>query len=203
MFYQPKNGHGLPHNPFKAIVSPRPIAWISTLDAKGRANLAPYSFFNAMADNPPIVVFGSTGGKADQPQFKDTMANIRETGEFVVNIVSYAMKDAMNITSGDLPADIDEFEAAGLEKAASQIVQPPRVAAAPAALECKLFKFVDLIAENSAMVIGEVVGIHMDDRNIVNGMFDVTTYQPLARLGYMDYSRVSETFSLQRPKQEQ
>ncbi len=202
MFYQPKDGHGLPHNPFKAIVSPRPIAWISTLDKNGRANLAPYSFFNAMADSPPMVVFGSTGTKPDQPQYKDTMANIRETGEFVVNIVSYALKDAMNITSGNLPADVDEFAAAGLEKADSQVVQPPRVAAAPAALECKLFKFVDLIAENSAMVIGEVVGIHMADSSIVNGMFDITTYQPLARLGYKDYARVTDVFPLERPEQE-
>ncbi len=202
MFYQPKDGHGLPHNPFKAIVSPRPIAWISSLDSQGRANLAPYSFFNAMADNPPIVVFGSTGGKPDQPQFKDTMSNIRETGEFVVNIVSYDLKDAMNITSGNLPADIDEFETAGLEKAASIMVKPPRVAAAPAALECKLFKFVDLIGENSAMVIGEVVGIHLADSSIVNGLFDVTTYQPLARLGYMDYTSIGDVFSLKRPEQE-
>ncbi len=202
MFYEPKDGHGLPHNPFKAIVSPRPIAWISTLDGQGFANLAPYSFFNAMADNPPIVVFGSTGGKSDQSQYKDTMSNIRETGEFVINIVPFELRDAMNKTSADLPADIDEFEAAGLEKADCKIVQPPRVAAAPAALECKLFKFVDLISENSAMVVGEVVGVHMNDSNIVNGMFDVTTYNPLARLGYMDYSSVSEVFSLNRPKQE-
>jgi len=199
MFYKPKDGHGLLHNPFKAIVSPRPIAWISTLDRQGRANLAPYSFFNAMADNPPIVVFGSTGGKTDQPQFKDTVTNIHETGEFVVNIVPEALKDAMNITSGDLPADMDEFLAAGLDKAQSKTVAPPRVAAAPAALECKLFKFVDLIAKNSVMVVGEVVGIHLADSSIVNGIFDVTTYNPLARLGYMDYTSVTKVFSLKRP----
>jgi len=200
MFYEPRHGHGLPHNPFKAIVSPRPIAWVSTLNGRGDANLAPYSFFNAMADTPPIVVFGSTGGKPDQSQFKDTLANIRETGEFVVNIVPSSLKDAMIITSGDLPADIDEFAAAGLQKAACNVVKPPRVAAAPASLECKLFKFIDLIAENSAMVVGEVVGIHLADSSIVNGVFDVTTYNPLARLGYLDYTSVTEIFPLQRPK---
>lgn len=200
MFYQPQiDNHGLPHNPFKAIVSPRPIGWISTVDANGIANLAPYSFFNAIADTPPMVAFGSGGKKADQAFNKDSVANIRATGEFVVNIVSYALRDAMNASSASLPAGEDEFEAAGLEKAACNVVTAPRVAAAPAALECKLFKFVDLPGDNNVLVIGEVVGVHMDDSAIVDGIFDVTRFQPLARLGYHDYSVISDVISLKRP----
>ena len=201
MFYRPDiDDHGLQHNPFKAIVSPRPIGWISTVDAKGRANLAPYSFFNALSDNPPMVMFSSTGGKLDQAYAKDTVANIRDTGEFVVNIVSFALKDQMNATSAGLDAGVDEFERAGLTKADCNQVKPPRVASSPAALECKLFKIIDLPGENNVMVIGQVVGIHLDDTVIVNGIFDVTRYNPLARLGYTDYTTVNEVFSLKRPE---
>lgn len=201
MFYRPDiDDHGLPHNPFKAIVSPRPIGWISTLDSKGRANLAPYSFFNALSDNPPMVMFSSTGGKPDQEYAKDSVSNIRDTGEFVVNIVSFALKDQMNMTSAGLGAGVDEFERAGLTKADCNQVKPPRVASAPAALECKLFKIIDLPGENNVMVIGQVVGIHLDDTVIVNGIFDVTRYNPLARLGYKDYTAVNEVFPLERPE---
>lgn len=200
MFYRPNiDDHGLPHNPFKAIVSPRPIGWISTLDGNGTANLAPYSFFNALSDNPPMVMFSNTGAKPDQPYAKDSVANIRATGEFVANIVSFDLKDKMNATSAPLDADVDEFEHAGLEKAACKVIKPPRVAASPAALECKLFKIIDLPGENNVMVIGEVVGIHLDDSAIVNGIFDVTTYNPLARLGYRDYTTVRDLFPLKRP----
>ena len=201
MFYRPNiDDHGLPHNPFKAIVSPRPIGWISTVDAQGRANLAPYSFFNAVTDNPPMVMFASTGAKPDQAYAKDTVANIRETGEFVVNIVSLALKDQMNSSSGALAAGADEFEHAGITKADCNIVKAPRVAASPASLECKLFKIVDLPGENNVMVLGEVVGVHLDDTVIVNGIFDVTRYTPLARLGYKDYTSVTDIFALDRPE---
>ncbi|MHA1128532.1 MAG: flavin reductase family protein [Alphaproteobacteria bacterium] len=201
MFYRPDiDDHGLPHNPFKAIVSPRPIGWISTLDSKGRANLAPYSFFNALSDNPPMVMFSSTGGKPDQTYAKDSVSNIRDTGEFVVNIVSFALKDQMNMTSAGLGAGVDEFENARLTKADCNQVKAPRVASAPAALECKLFKIIDLPGENNVMVIGQVVGIHLDDTVIVNGIFDVTRYNPLARLGYKDYTAVTEIFPLKRPE---
>ena len=201
MFYRPNiDDHGLPHNPFKAIVSPRPIGWISTVDKDGHANLAPYSFFNAVTDNPPMVMFASTGVKPDRAYSKDSVANIRDTGEFVVNIVSLALKDQMNSSSGALAAGIDEFEHAGIAKADCNIVKAPRVAAAPASLECKLFKIVDLPGENNVMVLGEVVGVHLDDSVIVNGIFDVTRYTPLARLGYKDYTSVTDIFALDRPE---
>jgi flavin reductase (DIM6/NTAB) family NADH-FMN oxidoreductase RutF len=201
MFYRPNvDDHGLPHNPFKAIVSPRPIGWISTVDATGRPNLAPYSFFNGVTDNPPMVMFASTGTKPDQDYAKDSVANIRDTGEFVVNIVSLALKDKMNASSGAFGSGVDEFEHAGIIKADCKMVKAPRVAASPAALECKLFKIIDLPGENNVMVLGEVVGVHLDESVIVNGIFDVTRYNPLARLGYKDYTAVTDIFSLDRPK---
>ncbi|MFY0679305.1 MAG: flavin reductase family protein [Thalassovita sp.] len=199
MFYEPKDGHGLPHTPFNAIVTPRPIGWISTRSADGIDNLAPYSFFNAVAYTPPQVVFASTGTKDDQDGTKDTVANIRETGVFAVNIVSYALRDAMNISSASLPSTVDEFERAGLSKAESNTINCPYVAAAPAVLECKMTQILDLVGDNNRLVLGEVTGIHMDDAHIKDGIFDVTSYQPLSRLGYRDYSTVKDLFSLKRP----
>lgn len=200
MFYRPENNdHGLPHNPFKAIVSPRPIGWISTVSANGIANLAPYSFFNALCDTPPMVMFASTGQKPDQPSGKDSVGNIIATQEFAVNIVSYALKDPMNASAASMPADADEFAATGLTKAAGVAINAPHVAESPAVLECKLFKIVDLPGAANTMVIGEVVGVHMQDDFIVNGQFDVTRYQPLSRLGYMDYAAITEVFSLKKP----
>ncbi len=200
MFYRPSdNDHGLPHNPFKAIVSPRPIGWISTVSENGTANLAPYSFFNALCDNPPMVMFASTGQKPDQAKGKDSLANIIATEEFAVNIVSYTLKDQMNASAASFPADIDEFEAAGVTKAAGTAISAPHVAEAPAVLECKLFKIIDLPGAANTMVIGEVVGVHMKDDFIVNGQFDVTKYQPLSRLGYMDYAAVENVFELVKP----
>jgi flavin reductase (DIM6/NTAB) family NADH-FMN oxidoreductase RutF len=200
MFYRPGlDAHGLPHDPFKAIVTPRPIGWISTLDAEGGVNLAPYSFFNAIADRPPMVAYSSTGQKPGLDERKDTLANIRATGEFVVNVVSFALRDAMNASSAALAPGADEFEAAGLEKAACEVVGPPRVKAAPAALECKLWKIIDLPGESNTLVIGEVVGVHIDEAMLRDGLLDVTRYQPLSRLGYRDYAAVREVFSLSRP----
>lgn len=200
MFYRPVlDRHGLAHDPFKALVAPRPIGWISTLDARGRANLAPYSFFNAVADAPPMVMVSSTGRKPDQDGTKDTAANIRATGEFVVNIVSFALRHAMNASSGRFAAGEDEFERAGLTKAASVVVAPPRVAEAPAALECRIWRIIDLPGAANTLVLGEVVGVHIDPAAIVGGLVDVTRYNPLARLGYRDYSAVREVFALPRP----
>ncbi len=198
MFYRPEEGHGLPHNPFKAIVAPRPIGWISSVDEKGRVNLAPYSFFNAISDAPPMVMFSSQGVKGGGER-KDSLANIRATGEFVVNIVSRELSDKMNLSSGAYEAGVDEFEIAGLTKAPSVTVTPPRVAEAPAALECRLWRVIDLPGENNAMVIGIVTGVHIDERHLKDGLLDVTSYQPLARLGYFDYAAVEEVFSLRRP----
>ncbi len=202
MFYQPKDGHGLPHNPFNAIVTPRPIGWISTRGRDGHENLAPYSFFNAVAYEPPQVMFASTADKPDRHIGKDTVANIDETGVFCVNIVEYAMRDAMNATSGSYAAAEDEFDLAGLARAECETVACSRVAAAPAALECRLTQMVTLAGKANYVVFGEVTGIHLRDDCLVNGLFDVTTFRPLARLGYRDYTMVGDLFSLSRPDDE-
>ncbi len=199
MFYRPEDGHGLPHNPFNAIVTPRPIGWISTRGSDGRDNLAPYSFFNAVAYVPPQVMFASTSAKPDRGDTKDSVANIRETGVFCVNIVEYAMRDAMNLTSGLWAKDEDEFAKAGLARAACETIACSRVAAAPASLECRLTQIVALEGVSNFAVFGEVTGIHLRDDVLVDGVFDVTRYQPLARLGYRDYAVVREVFSLKRP----
>ncbi|KAJ30068.1 flavin reductase [Sulfitobacter pontiacus 3SOLIMAR09] len=199
MFYRPQDGHPLPHNPFNAIVTPRPIGWISTRDADGNDNLAPYSFFNGVAYTPPQVMFASTGTKADVDGTKDSMANIRETGVFCVNIVEYAMRDAMNASSATLPHGADEFGHAGIEKASCDQINCARVATAPASLECRMTQMVKIEGENNFVVFGEVVGVHMRDDCIKDGRFDVTTYQPLSRLGYRDYARVTDVFEIIRP----
>ncbi|WP_407050608.1 flavin reductase family protein [Methyloraptor flagellatus] len=197
MFYEVKNGHGLPHDPFKAIVAPRPIGWISSMGKDGSVNLAPYSYFNAIANRPPMVIFSSDG-------MKDSVSNIAETGEFVANLATWDLRFAMNQTSAPLPRGVDEFVHAGLEKAPSQIVKPPRVAAAPAALECKVLEIVNpttLAGTKSTnfMVIGEVVAVHIDDAYLTDGMFDMTKARTIARCGYMDYAVVDSLFSITRP----
>ncbi len=199
MFYEPKNGHGLPHNPFNAIVTPRPIGWIATRGADGSDNLAPYSFFNAVAYDPPQVMFASTSAKPDRGDTKDSVANIRDTGVFAVNIVSFALRDAMNTTSGPWGKDTDEFVLADLEKVGCDTINCARVAASPATLECKLTQIVQLPGAANFAVFGEVTGVHMRDYCMVDGMFDVKQFSPMARLGYRDYATVRETFSLTRP----
>ncbi|ATX64886.1 flavin reductase family protein [Roseinatronobacter bogoriensis] len=199
MFYEPREGHGLPHNPFNAIVTPRPIGWISTRGADGQDNLAPYSFFNAVAYVPPQVMFASTSAKPDRDGTKDSVANIRETGVFCVNVVEFAMRDAMNATSGPWPREVDEFEHAALPREECRVIEAARVAGAPAALECRMTQIVQLAGAANFLVIGEVVGIHMRDDCLVNGMFDITRFRPLARCGYRDYAAVNEVFSLSRP----
>ncbi|WP_136682376.1 flavin reductase family protein [Falsirhodobacter xinxiangensis] len=191
MFYRPEDGHGLPHNPFNAIVAPRPIGWISTRGASGD-NLAPYSFFNAIAYTPPQVMFSSTG-------VKDSLTAIRESGVFCVNIVGIDMAVQMNETSAALPRGTDEFDHAGLEKAACETIDCPRVAGAPAALECRVTQVIDLKGGANHMVLGEVIGVHLRDDCVVDGRFDVTQFSPLSRLGYHDYAAVSEVFEMVRP----
>ena len=198
MFYRPEDGHGLPHNPFNAIVAPRPIGWISTRGATGD-NLAPYSFFNAVAYVPPQVMFASTSAKPDRAGTKDSVAQIRDTGVFCVNIVEYAAREAMNASSGSFPAGVDEFEKAGLAKADCTTIDCARVDGAPAALECRLTEIVRLPGDANYVVFGEVTGVHLRDDCLRDGRFDVTTFQPLARMGYMDYARVTEVFPLERP----
>ena len=199
MFYRPSEGHGLPHNPFNAIVSPRPIGWISTRGADGHDNLAPYSFFNAVAYVPPQVMFASTSAKEDRGDTKDTVAQIRETEAFCVNVVEYAMRDAMNQTSGPWARDVDEFAQAGLDKADCTQIDCARVAAAPANLECKLTKIVTLPGAANIAVFAEVVGVHIRDDCLKDGLFDVLSFNPLSRMGYRDYTVVREKFSLKRP----
>lgn len=199
MFYEPKNGHGLPHNPFNAVVSPRPIGWIATRGADGRDNLAPYSFFNAVAYVPPQVMFASTSAKPDRDGTKDSVANIRETGVFAVNVVAYSAREIMNQTSGPWEKDTDEFALAQVEKAACETINCPRVADSPATLECILTQIVQLPGEANFAVFGEVTGVHLRDDCLVDGKFDVTTFNPLTRLGYQDYSVIREVFSLKRP----
>ncbi|WP_321339636.1 flavin reductase family protein [Breoghania sp.] len=192
-----KNEHGLRHDPFKAIVSPRPIGWISTLDAEGRANLAPYSFFNALGDNPHVVMFSSSG-------WKHSVANVEATGEFVCNLATWDLREQMNESSAPFPAGTSEFEATGLTPAPSVAVKPPRVAETPIALECRHLQTIrihDLDGKpaNQWVVMGQVVSIYIDDAAIKDGMIDVTQLKPLARLGYRDFSVVNEVFQMTRP----
>lgn len=190
MFYRPAEGHGLPHSPFSAIVSPRPIGWISTRAATGD-NLAPYSFFNAVGYTPPQVMFAG--------DYRDSMANAMESGVFAVNIVAEEALDAMNRTSARYPRGTDEFVAAGVEKAECLAIDCPRVADAPATLECRVVRLVDLLGPER-LLIGEVVGIHIRDDCLIDGRLDVTRYVPAARLGYHDYAFVREVVALRRPK---
>ncbi len=199
MFYRPEDGHGLPHNPFNAIVTPRPIGWISSRAPDGTNNLAPYSFFNAVAYFPPQVMFASTGSKPDQDGTKDSVANIAATGVFCVNIVEYSMRDAMNVTSGGTAKEVDEFDAAGLSPVECETIACARVQDAPAALECRLTRIIDLPGKSNRLVLGEVVGVHMRDDCIRDGRFDVTTFSPLTRLGYRDYSHITDIFEIVRP----
>jgi len=192
MFYETDdNKHGLPRDPFKALVSPRPIGWISTVSKDGICNIAPYSFFNAISEKPHYVVFGSAGAK-------DTVANIEATGEFVCSLSTYALRDEMNVTSAAVPHGVDEFPLSGLTAVKSQLVIPPRVKESPAALECKHWKTIELPPAvpggrpGNHAVIGLVVGIYIDDAALKDGFFDTASTQPLSRLGYMDYSWVSQ-----------
>ncbi len=200
MFYRPEDGHGLPHNPFNAIVTPRPIGWIASRGSDGQDNLAPYSFFNAVAYVPPQVMFASTSAKPDRDGTKDSVANIRDTGVFCVNIVEYEMRNVMNETSGPWPREVDEFDHAGIARTECERIACSRVSNAPANLECRMTAIHKLDGEANFLVIGEVVGVHMRDDCITeDGRFDVLRFQPLTRLGYRDYSRITDLFSLKRP----
>lgn len=204
IFYEPGHHkeHGFKHDPFKAFVSPRPIGWIGSIDDRGRTNLAPYSFFNAMASNPPQVVFG-TGSRPDGSK-KDSQLNIEQTGEFTVNIVAHALKDGMNETSAALPRGESEFDLAGLEGAPSRLIKPLRVAAAPISFECVYSRTIDMECwddtHRNFMLIGKVIGIHVAEEVVVDGLADVTKWQPVSRLGYFDYATVTEVFEMFRPK---
>lgn len=192
--------HGLKHDPFKALVAPRPIGWIGSVDAAGRTNLAPYSFFNAVSDRPPMVMFSSAG-------HKDSLRNIAASGEFTCSLATWALRDAMNLSSAAVAPQVDEFALAGLQRAPSRFVKAPRVAASPAALECRLWKLQELPPPPGeahaayTVVFGEVVGIYIDDAFVRDGFVQTGAMQPIARMGYMEYATVSPdtVFRLQRP----
>lgn len=197
MFYDAvKNDHGFQYDPFKAIVVPRPIGWVSTVSPQGIANLAPYSFFNAMSDNPHYVAFGAGADK-------DSQRNAEATGEFAINLATFDLREQMNASSASVGSDVDEFELAGLTKAKCHMIAAPRVAESPACLECKLFKVVHLPDDSGGggyyMVIGRVVGIHIEDRFIVEGRVDSAAMKPIARMGYSEYATVTEAWRLRRP----
>lgn len=201
MFYETStNAHGLRHDPFKALVAPRPVGWISSVSADGVCNLAPYSFFNAVSERPPYVVFGSAG-------LKDSLRNIEQTGEFCCSLATYDLREHMNVSSASVPYGVDEFPLAGLTATASRLVKPPRVKESPVAFECRHWKTVQLPPATPGgpsgyhVVFGLVVGIHIDEAFIKDGIVDTGAMRPVARLGYHDYAVVTpETiFSLRRP----
>lgn len=191
--------HGLTHDPFKALVVPRPIGWITTVGPDGVVNLAPYSFFNAVSDAPPMIMFASSGRK-------DSLRNIEATGEFTCSIASQDLVDAMNLSSATVAHDVSEYTLAGLATAPSLVVAPPRVAASPAALECRLWQTLDLPGlegrPGTTVVFGHVVAIYVDPRVVKDGLVVTAAMRPLARMGYMDYAVVTPetTFTLNRPR---
>ncbi len=206
MFYRTDEHHGLAHNPFNSLVAPRPIGWISTLDRDGRPNLAPYSFFNAVSYSPPQVIF--SGGARPAPPghdaaMKDSVTNAEATGEFVCNMATWDLREAMNRSSAEVPAGIDEFELAGLTKVPSMLVKPPRVAESPVHLECVTVAVYPTLSPpgqtGSRIVLGKVVGIHIDERVLTDRTIDQAKLQLIGRLGGHDYCRVGDLFSMRRP----
>jgi flavin reductase (DIM6/NTAB) family NADH-FMN oxidoreductase RutF len=201
MFYEPqKMNHGLPHDPFKAIVAPRPIGWISSMSAKGEINLAPYSFFNGVSGDPPMIMFSSEGRK-------DSITFVEETHEFVCNLATWELREQVNATSGPFPRGVDEMKEAALDPAPSVLVKPPRVKASPCALECiwlQTLRLKDLAGgvTDRYVVFGQVVGVHIDERFIKDGLLDTAAMRPIARAGYQDYfvSTPETRFSMRRPK---
>lgn len=197
MFYDAvKNDHGFANDPFKALVVPRPIGWISSLSARGAANLAPYSYFNAMSQDPHYIVFGSG------PR-KDSLRNIEETGEFAVNLATFALRDQMNASAANAPPHVDEFELAGLAKAPCRLIRAPRVAESPVCFECRLYKVVDLPDDeghaDNHLALARVLGIHIDDGFIQDGRVNTAAMQPIARLGYSEYATVTQAWRMRRP----
>ncbi len=203
MYYDPdKNDHGLAHSPFKACVVPRPIGWISTVSASGVHNLAPYSQFQNLNYEPAYVMFSA--GQRTVGGRKDTVANIEETGEFVYNMATYDLREAVNRSAAEVPSDVDEFELAGLTKAPSVRVKPCRVAESPVQFECRLFQVLRLPGNGAKgaidIVIGRVVLVHVKDEVIApDGKLDMIRIRPLARLGYYDYTSVESVFEMVIP----
>jgi flavin reductase (DIM6/NTAB) family NADH-FMN oxidoreductase RutF len=205
VFYETnENKHGLRHDPFKAIVGPRPIGWIATVSRDGICNIGPYSFFNAVGEKPHFVMFSSSGRK-------DSLKNAEETGEFTCSLATWDLRFNMNMTSASVPYGVDEFPIGELTAVPGRLVKAPRVKESPAALECKFWKTVALpsLKEGDTtrnwVVFGQVVGVYIDDRFVKDGMVDTGAMQPIGRLGYMDYSVVSQQsiFAINRPSVEE
>jgi flavin reductase (DIM6/NTAB) family NADH-FMN oxidoreductase RutF len=199
LFYEPRRRDkgALPHDPFKALIAPRPIGWVTTMSGTGALNLAPYSFFNAFSSVPPIIGFSSEGRK-------DSVTFVEETREFVWNMPTYELRDQMNATSAPLARGDSEFAYADLTTAPSKLVRPPRVAESPCAMECRLIEIIRLRDSgreklDSHLVLGEVVCVYIDDRFIHQGRVDTAALRPIARCGYSDYAVVDKLFALQRP----
>jgi len=201
LFYEPhlRDTSLLPYDPFKAAIAPRPIGWVSTLSADGAVNLAPYSFFNAVSGAPPMIAFSSEG-------MKDSATFAAQTREFVWNMPTWELREAMNATSAALERSVNEFDHAGLDMAPSRMVEPPRVAASPVALECKVTETLTLTdidgnRTDRHLVIGQVVGVHVDERFVKDGILDVTAIRPIARCGYTaDYTVLDRLFQMERPR---
>jgi flavin reductase (DIM6/NTAB) family NADH-FMN oxidoreductase RutF len=199
-FYEPSAGHGLRHDPFNAIVGPRPIGWISTVSAAGTANLAPYSFFNGLSYVPPLIGFSSIG-------WKDTVANIEATGVFCWNLATEALSEQMNLSCAPAPPDIDEFDVAGLTKAPSRVVSAPRVAESPVNFECRLAQIIQLQGADGTraqawLTIGEVVAVHIDRALLIDGVYETAAARPILRAGKSgDYFTITPEagFSMRRP----
>ncbi|XAH24577.1 flavin reductase family protein [Xylophilus sp. GW821-FHT01B05] len=200
-YYEPRHGHGLPHDPFNAIVGPRPIGWVSTQDAQGQRNLAPYSFFNAFNYTPPIVGFASIG-------WKDSVRNIEATGEFTWNLATRPLAEAMNASCAAVSPEVNEFELAGLEAAPSRLIAPPRVAASPVSFECRLTQLLQLQGADGAkvptwLVLGEVVAVHIDRALLKDGIYDTAAARPILRGGGpADYFEITPEalFHMWRPR---
>ena len=205
MFYDTaRRDHGMTQDPLTALIVPRPIGWISTLDGQGRVNLAPYSFYNAVSASPPMVYFSTTGTYGDNPT-KHSRRNAEETGEFVVNMVSESLKEQMNVTTTMVEFGVDELKLAGLTAEPSILVKPPRVKESPVALECTYWRTIELPVEKGhetkrgSVVFGQVVGVHIDDGIIKDGRIDTLAFKPVARLGYSEYTTTDNVWRMRRP----
>lgn len=202
MFIELDSGADSPFTSLSALIVPRPIGWISTLGSDGVANLAPYSFFNGVGYNPPQVMFAATGNH-DHGGLKDAVRDAQASGEFIVNLATWELREQMSASSVPAPSKVDEFDYAGLAKAPARLVKCPRVAESPIHLECLHLRSVELDCqdpnETNVVVFGQVVGVHIDDRVLTDGKVDFLKLRPIGRLGYMDYVEVNNAFAMQRP----
>jgi flavin reductase (DIM6/NTAB) family NADH-FMN oxidoreductase RutF len=203
MFYETKDGpRGLAEDPLNTCIAPRPIAWISTVSVDGIVNLAPYSYFTRIATSPPMVVFGSSRRGAGGA--KDTITNCKETCEFVVNVVNWDLRSEMSQTSASVPPKIDEMEMVGLKGAPSRLVKPPRVGASPVNLECVVHEIIDLPSDDpdgaNAMVLGRIVGVHLSDNILTEGLVDPTKLRLIGQFGGEVYVRAESVITVKRPE---